>query len=181
MGFLLLFLLNLGLVCGLIVVHETGHFLAGWLGGIPARDMRLVLCSFPQHVALRDGGEWVSPVQDIRRYIAISERHLVSRWAAFQWVAGGMLLELACTAAVCAAAILSGYRAVAFWTACISLGMYVINVGLMDLPWALKYRCAAGDTSGLWQIAPWPAVVLSLVMAASRIGLVIVSMAPGMS
>jgi hypothetical protein len=175
MGFLLLFLLIVSLVFVLITVHETGHYLAGLMGGIPARDMKLVLFAFPQHVAVRDGDEWVSPVRDIERYIAVTRRHFVSRWAAFRWVAGGMVLELAFAAVVWGAAMVSGYRAVAFWTACISLSMYAINVGLMDLPWALRYRCAVGDTSGLWQIAPVAALILSVVMVAGRVLLVVFS------
>jgi hypothetical protein len=175
MGFLLLFVLIVSLVFVLITVHETGHYLAGLVGGIPAGDMKLVLFSFPQHVAVRDGGEWVSPVRDIERYIAVTRRHFVSRWAAFRWVAGGMVLELAFAAVVWGTALLSGYHAVAFITASVSLGMYAINVGLMDLPWALRYRCAAGDTSGLWQIAPVPAVIFTVVMVASRVVLVVFS------
>jgi hypothetical protein len=31
----------------------------------------------------------------------------------------------------------AGYHVAAFWVACVSLAMYAINVGLMDLPWAL--------------------------------------------
>jgi hypothetical protein len=64
---------------------------------------------------------------------------------------------------------------VAFWVACVSLGMYAINVALMDLPWALRYRCAAGDTSGLWQIAPVQTAIFSAVMVASRVLLVVLS------
>jgi hypothetical protein len=175
MDFLLVFLLILALVFLLIAVHEAGHYLAGLMGGIPAHDMRVVLFAFPQHVALRDGYEWVSPVRDMSRYIAITQRHFASRWVAFRWVAGGIVLELAFVAGVWGAALWSGYRAVAFWTACVSLSMYVINVGLMDLPWVLRYRCAVGDTSGLWQIAPVPAVIFTVVMLASRILLVALS------
>src|SRR5262245_57715764 len=120
--------------------------------------MRLVLVTFPQHVAIRDGDLWLSPVREIERYIEVTKRHLRSRTAAFGWVAGGMTLELAFTAALWAGAMWAGYSGVAFWAAAISLGMYAINVCLMDLPWALRHRCAAGDTSGLWQIAPLPAV-----------------------
>lgn len=175
MEFLLLFLLICILVFVLIAVHEAGHYLAGLMGGIPARDMRVVLFAFPQHVALRDGQEWVSPVRDIRRYIAITQRYFSSYWAAFRWVAGGMVVELVFVLCVWSAALYGGYRAAAFWTACVSLSMYAINVGLMDLPWALRYRCAAGDTSGLWQIAPMSAVIFSIVMVASRILLVVFS------
>src|SRR5262245_38074107 len=181
MDFVLLFFLILAFVFVLIVVHESGHYLAGLVGGIPARDMRLVLFAFPQHVAVRDGDEWVSPVRDIRRYIEITRRHLRSRAAAFVWVAGGMALELVFTAALWGAAMGAGYCGVAFWAASVSLAMYAINVGLMDLPWALRYRCAVGDTSGLWQIAPVPAVIFSALMVTSRVLLVMLSAAPGTS
>jgi hypothetical protein len=172
MGPLLLFILILVWVFALIVVHETGHFILGWIGGIPARDMKLRLLTFPQHVALRDGAEWVSPVRDIRRYVDVTRRHFRSRAAAFAWVAGGMALELLWTGAVCAVALLAGYRELAFVAACVSFGMYAINVLFMDLPWALRYRTAAGDTSGLWEIAPWPAVIFSVAMVAGRVLLV---------
>jgi hypothetical protein len=175
MGFVLLFFLIVALVLVLIAVHESGHFLAGLWGGIPAGDMRLVLLAFPQHVALRDGSVWVSPVRDISRYVEVARRHLRSRAAAFRWVAGGMLLELAASAALWGAALAAGYRGVAFWVAFVSLSMYAINVALMDLPWAWRYRCPVGDTSGLWQIAPGAAVVFSALMLASRALLVVLS------
>jgi len=175
MGFVLLLLLILALVFTLIVVHESGHYLAGIMGGIPASDMRLVLFAFPQHVAIRDSSDWVSPVRNIHRYIEITTRHLRSRAAAFAWVAGGMVLELIFTTALWLAAMVTGYRGVALCTASVSLGMYAINVGLMDLPWALRYRSAVGDTSGLWQIAPVPAVFFSAVMVTSRVLLVVLS------
>jgi hypothetical protein len=59
MDFLLIFLGYAALVFGLIAVHETGHYLAGIWAGIPAREMRLVLFTFPQHVAIRDGEQWL--------------------------------------------------------------------------------------------------------------------------
>ena len=34
----------------LIAAHQSGHYLAGMIAGIPARDMRVVLLAFPQHV-----------------------------------------------------------------------------------------------------------------------------------
>jgi hypothetical protein len=83
-----------------------------------------------------------------------------------------MTVELAFTTALWTAAMAGGYRELAFWAAAISLGMYAINVCLMDLPWAVRYRTAAGDTSGLWQIAPVSAVVFSLLMIAGRVLLV---------
>jgi hypothetical protein len=176
LGFIVFFVFILVLVFVLIAVHEVGHFLFGLTGGIPARDMKLVLLTFPQHVALRDGDEWISPVRDIARYIGITQRHLSTRGAAFRWVAGGMVLELAFVTLVWIVCRATGYPTLAFWAAGISLGMYLINVCLMDLPWALYYRSACGDTSGLWQIAPVPAVLFSLVMLAGRLLLVATSL-----
>ena len=178
MGFVLVFFLILALVFVLIVVHEAGHYLAGWAGGIPPRDMRLVLLAFPQHVAVRDGDVWVSPVRDIRRYIETTRRHLSTRAAAFGWVAGGMALESVFIAVLWGAAMWAGCHGVAFWAAVVSLAMYAINVGIMDLPWALRYRCAVGDTSGLWRIAPVPAVLFSAVMVIGRALLLVVSAEP---
>jgi hypothetical protein len=155
-----------------IAVHESGHYLAGIIAGIPARDMRIVLLAFPQHVALRGGDLWVSPVRDIERFITISRRHLASRSAAFLWVAGGMGFELIVTAVVCLASIRLGWGGLAFWVACLSLSMYLINVCLMDLPMAFLYRHAVGDTSGLWQIAKILAALTSVAMVAGRVGLV---------
>src|SRR5262249_14666333 len=148
----------------LIVVHEAGHYLAGWVGGIPPRAMRLVLFAFPQHVAVRGGDVWVSPVRGIRRYIATTRRCFRTPPPALSSVAGGMALESAFTAALWGVAMGAGYRGVASWAVGVSLAMYAVNVGLMDLPWALRYRCAVGDTSGLWQIAPVPAALFSAVM-----------------
>ncbi len=74
--FLAIFAFYAACVAVLIAVHETGHYLAGLAAGIPARDMRIRLLRFPQHVELRDGGEWVSPVADIQRYIDLVWRHL---------------------------------------------------------------------------------------------------------
>src|SRR5262249_61353121 len=104
----------------LIAVHESGHYLAGLMGGIPAQDMRLVLLAFPQHIAVRDEGEWVSPVRDIGRYVEVTRRHLRSRAAAFLWVAGGMVLELAFAAALWGAAAGGGVRPRAVWGAAVA-------------------------------------------------------------
>ncbi len=167
-----MFFLVLALAFLLIAVHEVGHYLAGLAGGIPAREMKIVLCSFPQHVAVRDVNRWVSPVRDITRYIAITRPYFTTRRAAFFWVAGGMVFELCVTAVVCLWAGIAGRDGLAFWAARMSLWLYLVNVCLMDLPWALRYRCAAGDTSGLWQIARLPAVLLSAAMLSCRVVLV---------
>jgi hypothetical protein len=172
MAFLLILLMMIVLVFVLIAVHETGHYLAGLTAGIPASTMRIRLFTFPQHVALRDGDDWLSPIADIERYVNVSRRYLSSRGAAFRWVAGGMVVETIFTSLSCVTAFLLGWTFLAFWTAVMSLSMYVINVSLMDVPWALIRGHAFGDTSGLWIIAKLPAALLTILLLIVRISLV---------
>jgi hypothetical protein len=156
----------------LIAVHETGHYLAGLTGGIPATAMKVRLLTFPQHVALRDGDRWASPVKDIGRYVEVSRRYLSTRAAAFRWVAGGLVVETTFTVLLCVLAMQLGWQSVAFWAAVLSLATYLINVLLMDVPWALIHHHACGDTSGLWEIARLPALVVTTLMVAIRLLLV---------
>ena len=133
MQFFLIFFTNLALVFTMIAVHETGHYLAGLTAGIPASVMKIRLFTFPQHVALRDGDSWISPVANIERYIAVSQRYLFTRAAAFRWVAGGLVVGELFSVLVCMTAFQLGWTFLAFWTAVMSLAMYLINVLLMDL------------------------------------------------
>lgn len=76
----------------IVAVHECGHYLAGLLIGVPCRDMRIRLFCFPQHVALRDGHEWVSPIE-IERYVRLAEAYMPTTGRALLYVAGGFILE----------------------------------------------------------------------------------------
>jgi hypothetical protein len=172
MVFFLILLTILGIIFILIVVHKTGHVLAGLTAGIPAGDMKVRLFTFPQDVALRDGDAWVSPIADTEHYVNVSRRYLTTRSAAFRWVAGGMVVETVFTTALCLTLFQLGWTFLAFWTAAISLGMYLINVFMMDIPWALVRGHAFGDTSGLWTIAKLPAIVLTILMLFVRILLI---------
>lgn len=165
MQFFLIFFTNLALVFTMIAVHETGHYLAGLTAGIPASVMKIRLFTFPQHVALRDGDSWISPVGNIDRYIAVSQRYLSTRAAAFRWVAGGLVVGELFSVLVCLLAFqLLGWGFLAYWTAVMSLAMYLIYVLLMDLPWALLLGHPCGDTSGLWMIAKVPTVLLTTLI-----------------
>jgi hypothetical protein len=172
MQFFLIFFAILALVFTLIAVHESGHYLAGLTAGIPASGMKIRLFTFPQHVALRDGDSWISPVVDAEHYFKVSRRYLSTRGAAFRWVAGGMVLETMFTVLVCMTALQLGWTVLAFWSAAMSLSIYLVNVLLMDIPWALIRSHANGDTSGLWTIAKAPTALLTILMLTVRIFLV---------
>jgi hypothetical protein len=157
--FVLIFLANAACIFVLIAVHETGHFLAGWAGGIPVGEMRIRLLTFPQHVALRDGEEWVSPVRDLERYVAIMQRHLGSGARLFLYTAGGMLLGMVFAVAASVLAKEAGFSGMAIMIAAQSLGMGLIYIFVMDLPMALRRGYPWGDVSGMWFIAKTPTVV----------------------
>src|SRR3712207_1327861 len=100
MGFVLWALAGLAGYLLLVAVHEVGHYLAVWAGGIPRSDMRLRLLTFPQHVALRDGERWVGPTTDLESYLVVMQRHLRTTSRLYLYTAGGMLLETAFTVVI---------------------------------------------------------------------------------
>jgi len=162
--FALIFLANVACIFILIAVHEAGHFLAGWVGGIPVGAMRIRLLTFPQHVALRDGEEWVSPIRDLERYVAIMQRHLGSGARLFLYTAGGMILGTVFPVAAVVLAKVTGFSGMAIMIAAQSLGMGLIYIFVMDLPMALRRGYPWGDVSGMWFIAKVPTVVFVFVM-----------------
>ena len=164
--FVLIFVANAVCVFVLIAVHEVGHFLAGWAGGIPLSGMRIRLLTFPQHVALRDGVEWVSPVQDLQRYVAVMQRHLGSGVRLFLYTAGGLIVGTVFTVAAVVLAKMTGLSGVATMVAAQSLGMGWIYVFVMDLPQALRRGYPAGDISGMWSISKSPTVLFVIGMFA---------------
>ncbi len=172
MQFFLIFFTILAFVFTMIAVHEAGHYLAGLTAGIPARVMSIRLFTFPQHVALQDGNLWISPVANIEQYITVSRRYLCTRAAAFRWVAGGMVVGTIYNTLLYTTAFWLGWTLLAFWIALLSLAMYLINVLLMDLPWAMLRGQPCGDTSGMWMIAKMPTALVAILMVVLDIFLV---------
>jgi len=164
--FLAIFAFCAACVAVLIVVHEAGHYLAGLAAGVPTDDMRIRLLRFPQHVELRDSGEWVSPASDVKRYTDLVWRHLKSGPRVYVYVSGGLILETVFTVCVSLALIASGHSRIGLAVAGLSL--------MMALPWLIidgisvcRGR-ASGDLSGLWFLARAPTVVLLVVFLATR-------------
>jgi hypothetical protein len=147
MTFFLIFLANAVCIFVLIAVHESGHFLAGWAGGIPLSAMRIRLLTFPQHVSLRDGEEWVTPF-NLERYVAIMQRHLGSGARLFLYTAGGMILGTVFTVAAVVLAKETGLSGIAIMIAAQSLGMGLIYIFAMDLPMALRRGYPRGRCFG---------------------------------
>jgi len=143
----------------LIAVHEFGHFLAGWAGGVPARNMKIRLLVFPQRVLLRDGDRWVSPL-DIGPYVTVMRRYLTTLPKCYLYVAGGLLSETLFSSATSVAFVELGWLTFAFLVAFSTLIHYIAYLVLLDLPMALWNGRASGDFSGLWSMAKIPTVML---------------------
>ena len=168
MNFVIIFLAHAGCIFGLICVHECGHFLAGWLGGMPARDMRIRLLAFPQHVALRSEDRWVSPFE-LGPYLVAMSRYLVTTPRLFLYTAGGLLVETLFSVVAVIALVQSGWLKLAFMVALMSACLFGGAVLVLDLPLAWRRGHPCGDVSGLWALAKVPTALLVLSLLAIRI------------
>lgn len=151
----------------LIAVHEFGHYLAGWIGGIPARNMRIRMFVFPQRVDLRCEDHWVSPY-DRELFLSTAWGYLKTTPRFYLYSSGGLLIET--LFAVIAVAVFThfGYRAPAILVAITSLCIILGIVLVLDLPLAWFRGHPVGDVSGLWALAKFPTVVLMLVLLTVR-------------
>ena len=160
-----IFLFYAGCVFVLICVHELGHYLAGWVGGIRAGDMRIRLLRFPQYVVLRSADEWISPSSN-DDYVDAVWSHLKTTPRVYLYVSGGLLLETLFVISVSIALMLLGWPKFAFVIVGLSL--------LMFLPWLVVDAIMIwrgriyGDLSGLWGLARVPTTIFVLVLLAVR-------------
>jgi len=133
--------------------------------------MRIRLFTFPQHVVLRDGDEWVAPF-DLVRYLGVMQRYLGTGARLYAYTAGGLLFETVFTVVTSVVAKAAGWHGLALMVAGQSLAMYLIFVFLMDLPVALRRGYPWGDVSGMWFIAKVPTAILAVGLLAVRLLLV---------
>lgn len=77
MAYVLTGLAVLGFAWLTVLVHESGHLLAGRLFGVPSSRIRIVLGN-PSHVALREGDRWISPEDP--DYVQAFRSHREESW-----------------------------------------------------------------------------------------------------
>ena len=161
MEFVAILLFYAACVFVLIVVHESGHFLAGLVGGIPARDMRIRLFS----VVLRSEDRWVAPA-NIEEYVDVVWRYLETKSRVYLYVSGGLLLETVFTISISIALILFGWLKMALVIVGLSLVMFLLWL-IIDMISILRGRIV-GDLSGLWGLAQIPTAILVVLFLAAR-------------
>ncbi|MEA1932733.1 MAG: hypothetical protein U9O06_14465 [Euryarchaeota archaeon] len=147
-----------------IAAHKLGHYLAGrWLVGIPAADIRLVIVSLPQYVALRDGDSWASPT-NFDRYLTAYHQHDPDLDHVVAFFAAGELAQTAAVVGLAAVGVVGGLDVVA-QSAVLASVMLVGYHLIADLALNFHMGHPTGDVSTLWYHSPLTAGVFALVVA----------------
>ena len=145
-------------------VHKLGHYLVGrWVVGVPAADIRLVLTSLPQYVAVRDGDQWATPAA-FEEYLTAYARYDPESTHLAAFLAAG---ELAQTAGVIAIAVVGVVADATIVAQSAILGSLLLTGYHLfsDLGLMLHMGHPAGDFSGLWSHAPRAALAVGLLFA----------------
>ena len=148
-------LINLTVIACLFIIHESGHYLAGRLIGIPAKHLKIQLFFSVPHVALSDGdGSWISPT-DHERYINRLADFSSEEWRDYLFVAGGHATEFFVVVGIAVAAVFTGdgylLKAASLFVF-FSLMLSAIYL-LIDLFSTFKYGYPSGDFSAQWMIS----------------------------
>ncbi|MFD1642941.1 hypothetical protein [Halohasta litorea] len=147
-----------------ILAHKLGHYLAGrWLVGIPAADIRLVIVSLPQYVALQDGDRWASPT-NFDRYLTAYHHHDPELDHVVAFLAAGELAQTAAVVTIAAVGVAGGVDVVA-QSAVLASVMLVGYHLIADLALNFHMGHPTGDVSALWYHSPITATVVLLLVA----------------
>lgn len=166
------------IMAGLVVIHEFGHLLAGFMLGIPKKRMsiqfvdrkpekglmRSLVFSISPHIVLLDNkNSKVSPSpNEMEKYVGILEQFIPSEKKMFWFVAGGHTFELIIVLSMAIVSIISNHNLLfemSFRITHMSLVLDIIYL-LIDLFSALKSKeLTGGDFSGQWAISPIKTII----------------------
>jgi hypothetical protein len=85
-------LICLSAIFTMIMIHECGHYFAGIMVGIPFRQMKICLWTFPQYVAIKDSNNWISPL-DYEKFVTKSKEYIKGKPRAIVFASGGFVLQ----------------------------------------------------------------------------------------
>ncbi|WP_143018956.1 hypothetical protein [Natribacillus halophilus] len=142
--------------------------------GIPKQNMKIEMGKFPQYVALRKDGEFISPVE-FEKYIAAYFEHDPKGRYSFRFINAGFVAEFI--------VILTLFPIFNFLLEIPSLSISLIMTALavyvgylvLSIGMKIKTRTPWGDFGGMWEISkPRSACIITLSIAA-KIVLLLVS------
>lgn len=160
-----------GFAFGFVVVHEYGHLLAGRVLGVPAPAIRVELAGRPPHTALRRGDRWLRPEDS--DYADAFREHRPERWAAWTYVAGGLVVETAATTASVLVLVAAGAEEVGIVLAWVAL-LLAVTYLIVDVALTTRSRRPYGDHALLWQLHRGATCLLVAVALGTKVGAVIV-------
>jgi len=154
----------------MIAIHECGHYLAGGAVGVPWRSMRIRLLTFPQHIALRGGDRWLSPISDHKDFVAAASSVLRTRCHRIAFISGGLLMQTAAFVSVISILVLTG--APRYWLIPIAATLAAMPPVYLaaDLAATLFRRKSLGDFSALWKLAPVASISVTILVLAVHCG-----------
>ena len=145
-----------------IAAHKLGHYFAGrWLVGIPASDIKLVVVSLPQYVALRHGDRWASPTA-FDSYLSAYAEHDPELSHIVAFLAAGELTQTASVIGTAGLAVVVNVPIVAQSAILASLLLTGYHL-FSDFGLNLHMGHPTGDFSGLWTYSPVAAVSVGLL------------------
>ena len=152
-----------GVSAVVLAAHKLGHYLVGrWLVGIPADEIRVVVTSLPQYVALRDDDGWRSPAA-FEAYLTAYHRHDPDLDRLPAYLAAGELTQTFAVVGIVGLGVASGAVIVA-QSAILFSSMLVGYHLFADLGSNLHLGQPTGDFSGLWHYTPIAAVLTFLLV-----------------
>jgi len=145
-----------------IAAHKLGHYLVGrWLAGIPASDIKFVVVSLPQYVALRNGDRWASPTA-FDSYLSAYAEHDPELSHIVAFLAAGELTQTAAVVGFAGLAVITGLPIVAQSAILGSLLLTGYHL-FSDFGLNLHMGHPTGDFSGLWTYSPVTAASVGLL------------------
>jgi len=136
-----------------VMVHKLGHYAVGrWLVGFSPEQIRLVLLSLPQYVAIHDGDRWVSPLT-FEAYLDGYRNQDPESSHLSMFLSAGVIAQIACVVVICGLALLVGMPVVGQSVVLIS-GMLTGFHLFSDLGATLHVGSASGDFSALFKQSP---------------------------
>lgn len=156
----------------LVVVHEFGHYAAGVYAGVPAEAMRIRIFTYPPHVEMKDGEQWLAP-WDQPKFGEVAHHYIKTRSGAILCISAGLLLQTFVFAGLIAILVAMGKRRSFLLPIAVSVLAWPVWYLCLDSTLTLLHRMPSGDYSSLYTISPLAAILLTVFVIATHVGIVL--------
>ncbi len=177
-------IISLTILAGIIVIHELGHMLAGYILGIPKSKMAIgfinrekkknfihaIVFSITPHLALLDdNNQKIMPSQNpkqMKKYVEILEYYIPCEKKMYWFVAGGHVFEFFIVVSIAVISLLS--RVKVFQQMAVDIiRMSLILATIYLLTELFSYiktkELTGGDFTGQWEISPYKTTIFYLI------------------